>query len=186
MPRTSKPTKAELEVKKQHAAEANQAPGRLSLSVYISMVGVHTTLLTFSGLFLPKTAILQELAHYDADSTVISSLDRPQSPFLDDLTRSPTVTLFSLCVGAFIIQTWWADWLKRSWINTVTHASLEDNIREKYPSVGKRAKVCRLLRPHLLQQLNVRILGVGKDSWSAAVILRSTALALDSFRSTHC
>ncbi|KAJ2916225.1 hypothetical protein MD484_g4219, partial [Candolleomyces efflorescens] len=140
MPRTSKPTRGELETKKQHAAEEKQVPGRLSLPGYISMVGVHSTLLIFAGLFLPKTAILQELARYDAETMVFSSLDRPQDPFLDDLTRSPTITLFSMCAGALILQTWWAVWLKRSWMSTVTHDSLEDKLRESNPLAGTRAK----------------------------------------------
>ncbi|RXW22759.1 hypothetical protein EST38_g3084 [Candolleomyces aberdarensis] len=178
MPRTSKPTKGELEAKK-HAAEANQTPGRLSLPGYISMVGVHCTLLAFAGLFLPKTATLQELARYDADSTVLSSLDRPQNPFLDDLTRSPTVTLFSLCAGALILQTWWAVWLKRSWISTVTHDSLEDKLRETYPSVGKRAQeLARALGVLLLSSVLLHFILILFGAPIASMIAKTYLLAL--------
>lgn len=185
MPRTSKPTRGELETKKQHAAEEKQVPGRLSLPGYISMVGVHSTLLIFAGLFLPKTAILQELAQYDAKTMVLSSLDRPQDPFLDDLTRSPTITMFSLCAGALILQTWWAVWLKRSWMNTVTHDSLEDKLRESNPSVGKRAKVCPTAY-QLSQPLNRRTLGIGEGPRSPGGVLRFAALRIDPFWSADC
>ncbi|KAF6745538.1 GPI biosynthesis protein family Pig-F-domain-containing protein, partial [Ephemerocybe angulata] len=113
---------------------------------YISIVGVHTTLLSYTALFLPRTKVLQDLAgHYASDasssSAVPTSQDRPQHPFLTALTSSPGVTLFALCAGTLILQTWWASWLRGAWVDLTVQGTEDERAREKFPEAGKKARV---------------------------------------------
>ncbi|KAJ7857022.1 GPI biosynthesis protein family Pig-F-domain-containing protein [Mycena leptocephala] len=85
--------------------------GYFPFAGYTSVVGVHTTLLAFSTLFLPRTIKPQ------VDMTHITSKDRPQHPFLDALTLSPVSTLACICVGAMMLQSWWGGWVRSWWID---------------------------------------------------------------------
>ncbi|KAJ3523288.1 hypothetical protein NMY22_g11507 [Coprinellus aureogranulatus] len=140
MPRAQKGAKTGAKPKPPTESVHQQASKHVSLSVYISMVGVHTTLLAYAGLFLPRTAVLQQLAQYEAEGVVVSSQDRPQPEFFNALTQSPTITLAALCAGALILQTWWSSWLRGCWIDLSTHRSDEDKLKEKYLPTGKRAE----------------------------------------------
>ncbi|RDB17375.1 Phosphatidylinositol-glycan biosynthesis class F protein [Hypsizygus marmoreus] len=94
---------------------------------YTSVVGVHTTLLTFTALFLPRTTFLFEFAKPLLDPESLTSRDRPQHPFLEALTISPVSTLACLCGGAILLQGWWGGWM-RDW--SVDY-SLEGSAEEK-------------------------------------------------------
>lgn len=144
MPRAQKRSKTGAKPKPQEET-VQQRQKHVSLSTYISMVGVHTTLLGYAGLFLPRTTVLQQLALYEVDAAVLSSQDRPQPSFFNALTRSPTVTLFALCLGALILQTWWSSWLRVCSIDISSHRSEEDKLKEKYLPTGQKAKVRRSL-----------------------------------------
>ena len=89
----------------------------IPMASYISVVGVHTTLWAFAGLYLPRTAFLTELIKPEWDPTQLTSQDRPQHPFLEALTLNPTYTLACICLGAAILQTWWAGWLRKWWLD---------------------------------------------------------------------
>lgn len=141
MPSKSKKQKPKTTNVQESAHESPRRTSKqVSTPVYISVVGVHTTLLAFISLFLPKTKQLQDLARYNSQSSPITSQDRPQDPFLDDLTRSPTITLLSLCAGVLIIQTWWASWLKSCWIDITFQGTEPDDLKQRYPSAGQKAK----------------------------------------------
>ncbi|KAJ7704504.1 GPI biosynthesis protein family Pig-F-domain-containing protein [Mycena rosella] len=86
-------------------------PGYFPFASYTSVVGVHTTLLAFATLFLPRTT---EFLAPLVDSSTLTSKDRPQHPFLDALTLNPAVTLACICVGAAVLQSWWGGWV-RAW-----------------------------------------------------------------------
>ncbi|KAF5339171.1 hypothetical protein D9611_011148 [Ephemerocybe angulata] len=141
---------AAKDVKGSKAKQPNpstQTPARprVSIPVYISIVGVHTTLLSYTALFLPRTKVLQDLAgHYASDasssSAVPTSQDRPQHPFLTALTSSPGVTLFALCAGTLILQTWWASWLRGAWVDLTVQGTEDERAREKFPEAGKKAR----------------------------------------------
>lgn len=143
MPRPQKSSRMGAKPKQQEETAQQQGPKNVSLSTYISMVGVHTTLLGYAGLFLPRTTVLQQLALYEADGAVLSSQDRPQPLFFNALTRSPTITLLALCSGALILQTWWSSWLRACWIDISSYRSEEDKLKEKYLPTGQKAKVRR-------------------------------------------
>ncbi|KAJ7608412.1 GPI biosynthesis protein family Pig-F-domain-containing protein [Roridomyces roridus] len=83
---------------------------------YTSIVGVHTTLLGFTALFLPRTTDVPilEFLKPTIDESLLTSRDRPQHPFLDALTQSPVATLAWICIGAVVLQRWWGGWV-RSW-----------------------------------------------------------------------
>ena len=78
------------------------------LSRFISLSGVHTLLLFFSALYLPRSSFLLSALPEQA-----SSKDRPQHPFLRPLTADPLLTLFWVCIGASAVQASWVGWLKR-------------------------------------------------------------------------
>ncbi|KAH7926884.1 hypothetical protein BV22DRAFT_1061962 [Leucogyrophana mollusca] len=72
---------------------------------YTSIVGVHTSLVAFTALFLPQTSLL--FRQPDARGT-----DRPQHQFLEVLTANPVSTLMWICGGIMLLQTWWGGWVR--------------------------------------------------------------------------
>ncbi|KAJ7454071.1 GPI biosynthesis protein family Pig-F-domain-containing protein, partial [Mycena galericulata] len=98
-------------------------PGFFPFASYTSVVGVHTTLLAFSALFLPRTTELVEFLKPTIDPTQLTSRDRPQHPFLDALTISPVATLACLCIGAVVLQSWWGGWVRGWGIDFALHGT---------------------------------------------------------------
>ncbi|EJD07638.1 PIG-F-domain-containing protein [Fomitiporia mediterranea MF3/22] len=74
---------------------------------FSSLLGVHTLLLLFTALFLPRSTFLLSAIPPQA-----SSRDKPQHPFLSALTADPAVTLVWLCLGVGFVQGSWASWVK--------------------------------------------------------------------------
>jgi phosphatidylinositol glycan class F len=89
---------------------------------YTSLVGVHTSLLLFVALFLPRTSLSDvlpaSLLHFFPDAAQPAFTrggDHPQSRFIETLTASPTSTVAWMCAGVGILQVWWAGWV-RGWL----------------------------------------------------------------------
>lgn len=82
-----------------------KVPAFFPFARYTSIVGVHTSLLAFTALFLPKTTL---------SSIVNPQAASPVGKSLRSLTENPLQTVAWMCVGAFILQGWWAGWL-RGW-----------------------------------------------------------------------
>ena len=78
------------------------------LSKFYSLLGVHTSLLIFVAVYLPRTSYISTPIPEQA-----SSRDRPQHPFLRPLTADTFLTLLWLCGGAAAVQASWATWLKK-------------------------------------------------------------------------
>ncbi|KAJ7608422.1 GPI biosynthesis protein family Pig-F-domain-containing protein [Roridomyces roridus] len=95
---------------------ATVPPDFFPFARYTSIVGVHTTLLGFTTLFLPRTTDVPilEFLKPTIDESQLTSRDRPQHPFLDALTLSPVATLAWICIGVVVLQGWWGSWM-RSW-----------------------------------------------------------------------
>lgn len=120
--------------KDNHASPMGPGPSLVEIlpgNSYIPVVGVHTTLLLFSGLFLPRTTFLRDIAGVQIDPTQHSSLDRPQHPFLEPLTSSPLSTLVYICVGATVLQGWWAGYVRDWWSLSVIEGSENEKRLEK-------------------------------------------------------
>ena len=103
-------------------AEHNQR-GFFPFARYVSVVGVHTTLLGFVALFLPRVP---------RDPLRSSS----PSPFLEGITRDPVLTVMWICAGAIPLQGWWAGWVRKWWIQfsikgTDAEKRLEENERDR-------------------------------------------------------
>ncbi|KAJ7291448.1 GPI biosynthesis protein family Pig-F-domain-containing protein [Mycena rebaudengoi] len=94
---------------------------------YTSAVGVHTSLLAFSALFLPRTTEVFEFLKPDIDPSQFTSKDRPQHPFLDALTLSPVSTVACICIGASVLQSWWGGWMRSWWIDFALDGSNLEN-----------------------------------------------------------
>ncbi|PFH47601.1 hypothetical protein AMATHDRAFT_151706 [Amanita thiersii Skay4041] len=118
--RNNKSTNDTETVKRVHDIEA------LPFVQYTSVVGVHTTLLLFTALFLPRTAFLSDLTRPSRDPNTMTSLDKPQHPFLDELTLSPMSTLAWICVGVVVLQAWWGGWMRRWYVDGIVKGSVED------------------------------------------------------------
>jgi GPI ethanolamine phosphate transferase 2/3 subunit F len=101
---------------------------------YASIVGVHTTLLTFTAVFLPRTTFLFE---FTTSQAFITSRDRPQHPFLEPLTLSPTSTLLCICSGVLMLQSWWGGWV-RNWAIDYMLVGSDDEKRLDKMLVQKR------------------------------------------------
>jgi len=97
-------------------------PGFFPFARYISIVGVHTSLLAFTALFLPHASRVPQ-----APSS---------APFLQGLTSNPALTLAWICGGAIPLQGWWAGWV-RKWLiefsieGTDVEKRMERNERDK-------------------------------------------------------
>ena len=126
----------------QWNSEANSIP----INAYITVVGVHTTLWAFTGLYIPRTTFIDGLTNTKWDfSQQLSSRDRPQHPFLVALTLNPTWTLASICVGAGIVQSWWAGQVRQWWLDLSIQGTEEEKRMEKalYDSKKLRVRVQR-------------------------------------------
>jgi len=121
-------------------ALASSSDDGLPFSQYTSAAAVHTTLLAFVALFLPRTAILWE-------PTKQTSTDKPQHEFLDALTASPTSTVAWMCLGVALIQVWWGGWVRRWYIASVLQSS--DSTSD---SASEREGDQRMRRVKLQQQ----------------------------------
>ncbi|KAI0357641.1 PIG-F-domain-containing protein [Trametes cingulata] len=77
---------------------------------YTSIVGVHTSLLAFSALLLPTTPV--SLLSKGFPLTSGDAGERPRRDVLEVLTENPARTVAWMCAGAFILQGWWASWVK--------------------------------------------------------------------------
>ncbi|KAF9556077.1 hypothetical protein CPC08DRAFT_737179 [Agrocybe pediades] len=115
---------------------------------YISIVGVHTTLWSFVALYLPRTNFLGDLASFAQQAPPKTSQDRPQHPFLEALTVDPTTTLLYICLGAVVLQSWWAGWVREWWLKMGVRGTEDE----------KRTEIARL---------NSRKLSISRDAWAA-------------------
>jgi hypothetical protein len=95
------------DVTRSRCTMASSSDDGLPFAQYTSATAVHTTLLVFTVLFLPRAALLWE-------PTKHSSTDKPQHEFLDALTASPISTVAWMCIGVAFIQVSWGGWV-RSW-----------------------------------------------------------------------
>ncbi|KAG8982602.1 hypothetical protein FRB94_013282 [Tulasnella sp. JGI-2019a] len=116
-----KPTKMTAE-KPLTSKEATDSA--LPLARYTSILGTQCLLLLFTAFYLPRstTALLGTDFIQNAQHT---SLDRPQHPFLEPLTASPTLTLIWLCGGVAAIVFWWAGYM-RVWAKSLSIETKED------------------------------------------------------------
>lgn len=132
-PRQSK-SKAQAKAPKPSKFPSKQfhsAPTFFPWARYVSIVGVHTALLGFVALFMPRVPSTVLLGSISATGT-------PPAPakFLDALTDDPTLTLAWILVGLVALQGWWAGWV-RQWSNeyaiegTDTEKMLERNEQDK-------------------------------------------------------
>jgi len=69
-------------------------------------------LLSFTAIYLPRSPTWLNV---DSQRQQRSSLDRPQHPFLAPLTANPALTVLWVCAGTFIINMWWAGWVRLWW-----------------------------------------------------------------------
>lgn len=106
---------------------------------YISVVGVHTTLLAFTALFLPRAALLRDIS----SPVTFTSRDRPQHPFIEALTANPVSTLTSICAGTAICMGWWGGWVRDWWIAYSLTGSDDEKQLDKTVLNEKKVKVCR-------------------------------------------
>lgn len=118
------------------------SPMKFPFAGYTSIVGVHSTLLLFVALFLPRTTILLDpsLAPKPVASQ-LTSRDKPQHPFLEPLTLNPTWTMACVCAGAVVLQAWWGGWIRRWWIELVVLNGTDDQVEKRDKVIQKKLKV---------------------------------------------
>lgn len=89
-------------------AESLPRPPFFPFARYTSIVGVHTSLLAFTSLFLPRTSLTTLLR-----TSVPQNVDQAPKDVLAALTENPLRTVVWICVGTSVLQVWWATWLQR-------------------------------------------------------------------------
>ncbi|KAL1733212.1 hypothetical protein EV714DRAFT_269886 [Schizophyllum commune] len=109
---------------KPNAADASL---HVSFGRYTAQVGAHTSLLLFAALFLPRIELPEhgvgggKSPRWGWVETILppppaqTSLDKPTHPFLVPLVVNPTWTLVWMCLGAAVLQLWWAGFMKNWW-----------------------------------------------------------------------
>lgn len=109
---------------------------------YTSIVGVHTTLLGFSALFLPGSNLPFGLStKLSWEQKPLTSQDRPQHPFLVPLTANPVMTLTYICMAVTGLQFWWGGWLRGWTIELVMHGTSDEKKAKKLSMDGSKLKV---------------------------------------------
>lgn len=98
----------------------------IPINSYIAVVGVHTSLWAFTALYLPRTTLTNRNTEWDSSQQQLSSRDRPQHPFLVALTQNPTWTLGCICLGAGLVQSWWARQVRRWWLDLFISGTQEE------------------------------------------------------------
>ncbi|KAF9458269.1 GPI biosynthesis protein family Pig-F-domain-containing protein, partial [Collybia nuda] len=150
---------------------------------YTSVVGVQTTLLAFAALFLPRTTFLFELTKPSRDPAFISSRDKPQHPFLEPITLSPTATLASICLGVFMIQGWWGGWVRNWWVDYALRGSHDEKkldrhlVEKQRGSALRRAWVTTLVASFVLHGILV-LFGAPLTSFGVQTYLLALLLSL--------
>ncbi|KAJ8468935.1 hypothetical protein ONZ45_g17061 [Pleurotus djamor] len=119
-------------------------PFKFPFAGYTSIVGVHSTLLFFAALFLPRSTIFLDpsLAPRPAPSQ-LTSRDKPQHPFLEPLTLNPTWTMLCVCAGTLVLQGWWGGWIRRWWVELVILNGAEDQIQRRDVLIQRKLKDVR-------------------------------------------
>lgn len=103
---------------------------------YTSLVGVHTSLLAFTAMFLPMSAF--------ADlSTPTQYKSRPKREPMVVLTEAPWRTVAWMCLGCMALQWWWAGWVREWQLEAAVHF---DNGGEERPKETETQKAERVLR----------------------------------------
>lgn len=88
---------------------------------YTSVVGVHTSLVAFTALFLPQTSLLLWPSLADPD--------RPETQFKDALTNNPVITLAWIVAGLVVLQVWWAGWIRHWCFEYTSRAVSSDQMK---------------------------------------------------------
>ncbi|KAI1792460.1 GPI biosynthesis protein family Pig-F-domain-containing protein [Ganoderma leucocontextum] len=98
-------------------AESSSEPAYFPFARYTSVVGVHTSLLAFTALLLPGTtpSVRGILAPWDFTKSTEGR------DIIRNLTENPLRTLAWICIGALVLQCWWASWIKQWSSATRTH-----------------------------------------------------------------
>jgi phosphatidylinositol glycan class F len=132
------------------AAAADHAPF-FPLARYTSIVGVHSSLVLFTALFLPRTSLPDIIPaslvavlplHGNDGPAFVKSADQPQSRFLEPLTASPVATLAWICAGLVLLQVWWAEWL-RKWAQEYQHSLLGTGEKAREAESKEDARLSR-------------------------------------------
>lgn len=107
--KASKSSPADSASPQQPAQQAAPAPPTpfFPYARYTSIVGVHSSLLAFTALILPRSAF--------ADlSSPSAAAQKPRRDPMVTMTESPARTVAWMCLGCFVLQMWWAGWV-REW-----------------------------------------------------------------------
>jgi phosphatidylinositol glycan class F len=143
-----------------HSVKEHSRVDLLPAISYIPTVGVHTTLLVFNALFLPRTTFLQDITRIEIDPAQLSSLDHPQHPFLDPLTKSPLSTLVYICFGTAVLQSWWAGYVRNWWARTVVYGSDSQRRLDK-AMIGRQKVKVRPTRIFESQSKHSNVMAIG-------------------------
>jgi hypothetical protein len=75
------------------------------------------------------------------DPAQLSSLDRPQHSFLEPLTLNPLATIAYICLGATVLQTWWAGYVRDWWSLSIVDGSGSENEKRLEKAIIDRQKI---------------------------------------------
>ncbi|KAI0826189.1 GPI biosynthesis protein family Pig-F-domain-containing protein [Irpex lacteus] len=120
----------------QHNHGSNQQRAFFPYARYTSLVGVHTSLLAFTAVFLPMSAF--------ADlSTPAQYKSRPKRAPIEVLTETPWRTVAWMCLGVLVLQWWWAGWVRQWKLDASIHS---ETGAEEQPAETEAQKAERILR----------------------------------------
>ncbi|KAF9262789.1 hypothetical protein L218DRAFT_980405 [Marasmius fiardii PR-910] len=134
-PAKRKPQKSEKSTTSTSNASLTETPSSFGdpaifpFGRYTGVVGVHTSLLIFTALILPRSS--SAFFDFEVDETKLTSRDRPQHPFLEGLTLNPALTAATICGGAIVLQSWWGGFVRDWWVDYSLRGNEGDRKIEK-------------------------------------------------------
>jgi len=143
-----------------HTVATSMVTRPLPLFSYASTVGIHSSLLLFTALFLPRTsyAIFNNTSNFPFLQPA-SSLDRPESEFLEPLTASPPLTLAWLCAGVLLVSFSWSVRVRRQAYEQHKPADKTDFEAKKelieWQKQGTTVRLWWILEPPTASQISV-------------------------------
>ena len=118
---------------------------------YISIVGVHTSLLAFAALFLPRAAFADFASPTQART-------RPKRDGVVMLTENPVRTLGWMCFGALVLQVWWGSWLREWTLDAIKSVETKEKPAEENAHDEEHtAKSARRLKHQELNSNNIKV-----------------------------
>lgn len=134
MPRSKPKSKAKTEAPAAPSSGHIEIVFKFPYLQYASLLGTYVVLVCFAGLALPSSS--KWLGFRSLPQ--LSSVDRPQHPFLNPITSNPAGTVVTVSVGIFGLTVWWAGWVRLWWAQEKRLTRIENHTERVQSKISVR------------------------------------------------